>query len=200
VQVRALFLGIDTADAAAEIAAAAAAAGGGNGSNGGGSEWRVTSAVAKAKLVIEFEPDAPSPYAAGGSDCVRVAATAAAAATTAADSVGNGRADADTAAGGDPLGVGSAETNHSKQLVLVPRDELIADLPLGLRLLNSIRMGAVGADRSMLRLKGRGDGWDGGVREGREISVKVGARSTPYLEALFRPYLGPIWRPYLGPI
>jgi hypothetical protein len=140
--------------------------------------------VAKAKLVIEFEPDAPSAYAAGGSDCVRVAATAApaaaaaAAATTAADSVGNGRADADTAAaagGGDPLGAGSAETNHSKQLVLVPRDELIADLPLGLRLLNSIRMGAVGADRSMLRLKGRGDGWDGGVREGREISVKVGA-------------------------
>ena len=188
-QVRALFLGIDTADAAAEIAAAASAAGSG-GNGGGGLEWRVTSAVAKAKLVIEFEPDAPSPYAAGGSDCVRVAATAAAAAaaaaaTTAADSGGNGRADADTAAGGDPLGAGSAETNHSKQLVLVPRDELIADLPLGLRLLNSIRMGAVGADRSMLRLKGRGDGWDGGVREGREISVKVGA-----------PYIGP----YLAPI
>lgn len=140
--------------------------------------WKPLSKMTRSKMLIEFLPDAPSAYCSGGVDVVAVGMSAKGKNGTSSSSASPKRPHALTnstsSSTSAPINGSSAaplsreeepslplsDTNpHSQSQSVcrsIARCEIMQDIPLGLRLLNSIRLGGRG-DRSTIALTGRGE-------------------------------------------
>lgn len=147
--------------------------------------WKPLSKMTRSKMLIEFLPDAPSAYCSGGVDVVSVGMSASGSAKgksgTSSSSASPKRSHPLTISNStsaarpmpslneyngsniaplsreEELSQALSESNSNSQSVSrsIARCEIIQDIPLGLRLINSIRLGGRG-DRSTIALIGRG--------------------------------------------
>ena len=195
-QIRQLFLGTDK-DKAADSTTL--------------DSWKYSSKLVRCKMIIEFFPDTPSAYCNGGVDVIAVgnkssengrngngrdrgrlsvkevkdaidilqlvdreSDTATATATTSKID----KNDLSTSVSATPLSRLPLSEGQGLSLS-IPRCEVISDIPIGIRLLNSIRLG--GRERNAISLVGRGEGFQGTLREGKEISVRIQALDSSWV-------------------
>jgi hypothetical protein len=111
--------------------------------------WQSTSKTSRSSMQIEFFSDEPTAYGGGGADCVPLPLPAPSQSSRSS----------------------AKEQSNVIDYIEATRFEIIRDVPLGLRILNSIRLGS--QSERCLRLIGRGEGFEGGLRQGRTVNVKV---------------------------
>lgn len=127
--------------------------------------WKPVSKMIRSKMIIEFLPDQPSAYCAGGSDVVLVgsrrrdmssSSSARATAATTPTHSASSSSSSSSVAGADTLPSTSTSTSMcSLSSNIIPRREILRNIPLGLQLLNSIKLGGKGFGGS-IALVGRG--------------------------------------------
>ena len=152
--------------------------------------WKPVSKMIRSKMIIEFLPDLPSAYCAGGSDVVLVgsrrrdmssssssSSARATAATTPTHSASSSSSSSSSVAGADssiakksesesvaastlpstytPPSTSTSTNMCSSSSNIIPRREILRNIPLGLQLLNSIKLGGKGFGGS-IALVGRG--------------------------------------------